>query len=109
MMLIRQRWKANTLGFRDKHRGSQELACRDGPPGIEPQLVLGVQDADDMVTITFDHWKTRVRRADGKREKLAWWLRDIDHVHLRSRHHDVARRQVRDLKDALNHGDGFSV
>ena len=42
-------------------------------------------------------------------QELLGGLVDVDHVHLRARHHDVARLQLGDLQHALDHGERVRV
>ena len=55
------------------------------------------------------HGKARVRGLDDERNELVGRLADVDHVHLRARHHDVARLQLGDLQHAFDHRERVGV
>ena len=78
-------------------------------PGEVAQQVLGQQNADDVVLVLADHREARVPGFDDLRQELLGRLVDVDHVHLRARHHDVARLQLGDLQHALDHGERIGV
>jgi hypothetical protein len=97
------------LGLGDEHRRAQGLAQVEGGVGVVAQQVLGQQDADDVVTAAFVDREARVRGLLHEGDERLRGVRDIDHIHLRARHHDVARGQFGDLEHALDHRQRVGV
>ena len=62
-----------------------------------------------MVGIAFDHRKARVARLHDSRNPLVDRLGDVEHEHLRARHHQIAGTQFRYLKHALDHRQRVGV
>ncbi|MCY1231135.1 hypothetical protein D9M72_435720 [compost metagenome] len=97
------------LGFGDEHRRAQRFAQVEGGIGVVAQQVLGQQDADDVVTAAFIDREARVRGLLHERDEGLRRVDDIDHIHLRARHHDVAGGQFGDLEHALDHRQRIGV
>jgi hypothetical protein len=53
--------------------------------------------------------ETRVAGLDDERDEAIGRFVDVDDVHLRARHHDVARLQFGDLQYAFDHGQGIGI
>jgi hypothetical protein len=53
--------------------------------------------------------KARVRRCQHLGHPFLDRLGQVDHVHLRARHHDVARGQVGHLEHAFDHRQGVGI
>ena len=70
---------------------------------LQPQQILGEQDAEDLVAILADHRKARMARLDHQRHQGVGRLITLDEDHLGARHHDVAHLHVGDRKHALEH------
>jgi len=97
------------LRFRDEDGRTQHVAHIEGFLGVIAQQILGQQDADHLVAPAFDGRETRVLGVEHGRQPFFNRLADVDHVHLRTGDHDVARGQVRDLEHPLDHRQGVGV
>ena len=98
-----------TLGFRNEHRRPQDLADAQFLASVYPQEILGQEDAYDLVQIAIHHRKARMAALDDARQELLGRGRDVDDIHARARHHDVACRQLGGLQHALDHGKRLRV
>ncbi len=93
----------------NEYSGAQHVAHVERFFRVITQQVFCEQDAEHLVAVAFDCGKARVRGFKHHRQPFFNRLGDIDHVHLRARDHDVACRQVGDLKDAFDHRQRIGV
>ncbi len=97
------------LRLGDEHRRPQHLAHVELLSGEVAQQVLGEKNADDVVLALADDREARVTGLDDLGQELLGFLVDVHHVHLRARHHDVARLQLGHLQHALDHGERVGI
>jgi hypothetical protein len=97
------------LGLRHEDHGAQHLAHVERIFRVEPQQVLGEEDADHVVAVVLEDGKPGVRLLDHPRDELPGALGHIDHVHLRARDHHVADLRLGDLQHALDHRERLGV
>ena len=97
------------LGFRHKDGRAQQVAHISVFVVGEFEQFLGVQNAQNVVPVAFDHRKARVRGIDDMGQEFFRRLADVDDIHLRARHHDVAHGQRSHLQDAFDHGKRIGV
>ncbi len=74
-----------------------------------PQQVLGQQDADHLVFVAMDHREARVSALDHHRQIGLRRAIALDHLHLRTRNHDVSHLHLRDLQHAFYHVERIAI
>jgi hypothetical protein len=99
------RFRARNEDRRAQHVAHVELFL----PGVIAQQVLGEKDSDHVVLVLPDHREAGVPGLDHHGDELVGGLLDVDDVHLRARHHDVARLHLGDLQHALDHGERVGI
>jgi hypothetical protein len=97
------------LRLGDEHRRPQHLAYVELLSGKIAQQVFGEKNADDVVLALADDGEARMAGLDHLGHELLGFLVDVHHVHLRARHHDVARLQLGHLQHALDHGERVGI
>ena len=70
---------------------------------LQLEQVLGHQDADDVFALPLKHRKARVASIDHRTQQCVGSLIDVDHVHARGCHHDIASGHVGHANHALDH------
>ena len=79
------------------------------PARLQPQQILGEQDAEDLIAVLADDRKARVPRLHHQLDQLVRRLVALDEHHLRARHHDVAHLHVGHRQHALEHDQRVAV
>jgi hypothetical protein len=97
------------LRLRDEYRGAQHAAHVEFFFGVVAQQVFGQQHADDVVAIALEDRIARMRFLQHVRDEFGGIVRDVDRVHLRARHHDVARAEFGHLEHAFDHRQRVGV
>jgi hypothetical protein len=76
---------------------------------LQLEQILGHQDADDVLPVALEHGETRVRGVDHQVQQGVVGRRDVDQVHARRSHHDIAGRHVRHADHAFEHRAALGV
>jgi hypothetical protein len=105
--VAQQHVQALRLGNEDGR--AQHVAHVETLVGVIAQQVLGQQDADHLVAFAVDGREARVRGFQHVRQPALDGLGDVDHVHLRAGHHDVAGGEIGNLEHAFDHRQGVGV